>query len=104
MTEAKAKEAWDKFAADAQNLAGELRRNYQGAGDQEKTAEINRSLRQLGQAAEAFFDSLDTATRDPEVRARTKRAARSFGSALAETFREVGDELDKAIKKSTAPK
>lgn len=104
MTETNTKEAWDRFAADAQNLAGELRRNYKDANDEQKTAEINRSLRQLGQAAEKFFESLDTATRDPQVRSSTKQAARSFGTALAETFREVGDEIDKAIKKTTAPK
>jgi len=104
MTETNTKQAWDKFAADAQNLAGELRRNYRDADDAKKTAEIDRSLRQLGQAAEAFFSSLDTATRDPQVRASTKQAARSFGAALAETFREVGDELDKALRKTAAPK
>jgi len=104
MTETNSKQAWDKFAADAQNLAGELRRNYKDADDAKKTAEIDRSLRQLGQAAEAFFSSLDTATRDPQVRASTKQAARSFGAALAETFREVGDELDKALRKTAAPK
>jgi hypothetical protein len=104
MTETNTKQAWDKFAADAQNLAGDLRRNYKDADDAKKTAEIDRSLRQLGQAAEAFFASLDTATRDPQVRASTKQAARSFGAALAETFREVGDELDKALRKSAAPK
>jgi hypothetical protein len=104
MTETNTKQAWDKFAADAQNLAGELRRNYKDADDAKKTAEIDRSLRQLGQAAEAFFSSLDTATRDPQVRASTKQAARSFGAALAETFREVGDELDKALRKTAAPK
>jgi hypothetical protein len=104
MTDTNTKQAWDKFAADAQNLAGELRRNYKDADDAKKTAEIDRSLRQLGQAAEAFFASLDTATRDPQVRASTKQAARSFGAALAETFREVGDELDKALRKTAAPK
>ncbi len=104
MTETNTKQAWDKFAADAQNLAGDLRRNYKDADDAKKTAEIDRSLRQLGQAAEAFFASLDTATRDPQVRASTKQAAQSFGAALAETFREVGDEMDKALRKSAAPK
>jgi hypothetical protein len=104
MTESNTKEAWDRFAADAQNLAGELRRNYKDTDDEKKTAEINRSLRQLGLAAEKLFESLDTATRDPQVRASTKQAARSFGAALAETFREVGDEVDKALRKSTPPK
>ena len=103
MTETNSKAAWDRFTADAQNLAGELRRNYKDADDEKKAAEIDRSLRQLGQAAEAFFASLEAATRDPQVRATTKQAARSFGSALTETFRELGDEVDKAIRKKTPP-
>jgi hypothetical protein len=103
MSETKSKEAWDQFTADAQNLAGELRRSYKGSDDDKKAAEIDRSLRQLGQAAEAFFASLETATRDPQVRATTKQAARSFGAALAQTFRELGDEVDNAIKKKTPP-
>ncbi len=50
MTETNSKAAWDRFTADAQNLAGELRRNYKDADDEKKAAEIDRSLRQLGQA------------------------------------------------------
>jgi hypothetical protein len=104
MTDTNTKEAWDRFQADVKTLAGEVRRNYGDADDEKKTAEINRSVRELGQAAEAFFESLGTATRDPEVRASTKQAARSFGSALRETFREVGGELDKALRQPPAPK
>jgi hypothetical protein len=104
MAEAGTKEAWDRFQADMKSLAGELSRNYANSNDEKKTAEISRSLRQLGQSAEAFFDSLGAATRDPEVRASTKRAASSFGSALTETFREVGVELDKAFRHPAAPK
>ncbi|TMC98102.1 MAG: hypothetical protein E6I58_08575 [Chloroflexi bacterium] len=103
MTETKSKEAWDRFTADAQHLAGELRRSYKSSDDDKKAAEIDRSLRQLGKAAETFFASLETATRDPQVRATTKQTARSFGTALAQTFRELGDEVDKAIKKKTPP-
>ena len=69
---------------------------------EQHTAEINRSLRELGEAADRFFASLDTATRDPEVRSSTKRAARSFGSALRETFREVSGELEKAFREPAA--
>src|SRR5450759_2143120 len=104
MADTNTKEAWDRFQADVKTLAGELRRNYGDVDDEKKTAEINRSLRQLGQAAESFFESLDTTSRDPEVRASTKRAAQSFGSALRETFREVGDELEKVIRQPAAPK
>lgn len=97
-------EAWETFQADVKTLAGELGRNHRHADDDEKTAEIKRSMTQLGEAAEAFFGSLDTATRDPEVRASTRRAARSFASALRETFREVSDEVDKAFREPAAHK
>ena len=95
-------EAWDKFQADVKSMAGELRRHYEGSEDEQQTAEINRSLKQLGDAAEKFFASLDTATRDPEVRSSTKRAARSFGTALRETFHEVSEELEKAFREPAA--
>ncbi|MDQ2942772.1 MAG: hypothetical protein M3R21_03775 [Candidatus Dormibacteraeota bacterium] len=94
------KKAWDRFEADVKGLAGDLRRHYRGAGDDKQRAELNRSLEQLRQAAESVFNSFETATRDPEVRSRSKQAARSFGSALAETFRDLGDEVDKVIRKT----
>ena len=104
MTSKDTKAAWESFEADMKSVAGELRRHYKDADDERKTAELNRSLEQLGDAAEKFFESLDVASKDPEVRASTKRAARSFGSALRETFREVGDEIDKAFRDKPASK
>jgi hypothetical protein len=93
------KKAWERFESDIQGLAGELKRHYRDGGDEARTAELNRSLEQLRQAAESVFKSLETATRDPEVRTKTKETARSFGSALGETFREVSDEIEKALRK-----
>jgi hypothetical protein len=92
--------AWDRFETDIKGLAGELKRHYREAGDEKGKAELNRSLEQLRQAADAIFTSLETATRDPEVRSRTKLAARSFGSAIAETFRDLGVEVDKVVRKA----
>lgn len=97
-------EAWDRFQVDMKKLAAELQRNYADADDQKKAAEVRSSLHELARSADAFFDSLGVASRDPEVRASTKQAARSFGSALAETFRELGNELDKALKQPAATK
>ena len=93
------KKAWDQFEADIQGLAGELKRHYRSAGDEQKTADLNRSLEQLRQAADSVFRSLDTATRDPEVRSKTRQTARSFGMAIAETFRDLGDEIEKAVRR-----
>ena len=91
--------AWDRFETDIKNLAGDLKRHYHGAADEKEVADLNRSLEQLRQAADAVFRSLESATKDAEVRERTKQTARSFGSAVAETFRDLSDEIDKAVRK-----
>ena len=98
------KKAWDRFESDIQGLAGELKRHYRSAGDEQNTAELNRSLDQLRQAADAVFRSLETATRDLEVRTKTKETARSFGMAIAETFRDLSDEIEKAVRRPTEKK
>ena len=55
-------------------------------------------------AADEVFEALGRATRDPDVRQGTRQAARSFGSALAETFKDVADELAAALRsKDSAP-
>ncbi|HKW70443.1 MAG TPA: hypothetical protein VJP81_07650 [Candidatus Dormibacteraeota bacterium] len=96
--------AWQRFESDIQGLAGELRRRYRSAADEKNTAELNRSLEQLRQAADTVFKSLETATRDPDVRAKTRETARSFGMALAETFRDLSDEIEKAVRRPAEKK
>jgi hypothetical protein len=104
MSYEESKRAWERFESDVQGLAGELKRHYREGGEEKSTGELNRSLEQLRQAAESVFKSLETATRDPQVRSRTKETARSFGSALGETFREVTDEIEKALRKPAQTK
>jgi len=94
-----ANKAWDRFETDIQGLAGELKRHYHSANDTTDTKAINQSLEQLRQAAETVFKSLENATRDPEVRDKTKQTARSFGMAVAETFRDLSDEIEKAVRR-----
>ena len=96
--------AWNRFESDIEGLAGELKRHYRDANDQKSTAELNRSLEQLRQAADAVFKSLETATRDPQVRDKTKQTARSFGMAVAETFRDLSDQIEKAVRKPAEKK
>jgi hypothetical protein len=96
--------AWDRFEADIQGLAGELKRHFRSADDEKNTAELTQSLEQLRQAAESVFKSLETATRDPEVRGKTKETARSFGVAIAETFRDLSDEIEKAVRRPAETK
>src|SRR3954454_25264469 len=95
----KTEKAWDRFESEIKVLAAELRRHYRSAGEERRTVELNESLEQLRKAADAVFRSLDTATKDPKVRARTKQTARSFGSAVAKTFRDLSEEIDKAVRK-----
>jgi hypothetical protein len=97
-------QSWDRFESDVKGLAGELRRHYRDASDPSRASELSRSLEQLGQAAGAVLASVGSATRDPQVRSRTKEAARSFGSALAETVRELGEDLGRALRKPPGPR
>lgn len=91
--------AWERFETDLRGLAGELKRNYRNAGDSADRAEVKRSLDQLRQAADTLFRSVETTTKDPEVKSKTKDAARSFGLAVAETFRDLSDEIEKAARR-----
>jgi hypothetical protein len=94
------KKAWGLFESNIQRLAGELKRHYRDTADGGRSAELNSSLEQLRAAAESVFKSLETATQDAELRSKTRETARSFGSAVAETFREVSDEIEKRVKKA----
>jgi hypothetical protein len=104
MTESETRKLWDRFDQDIKSLAADLRRHYQGSTEEKGAAELNRSLEQLRQAADSVFKSIESATRDPEVRSTTKRAAQSFGSALVQTFRDLGDEIDKAVRRPVQTK
>ena len=92
-------DAWSRFESDIRGLAGELKRHYRNAGDASDRAEVKRSLDQLRDAAETVFRSVETTTRDPEVKSKTKDAARSFGLAVAETFRDLSEEIEKAARR-----
>src|SRR5260370_9699686 len=90
-----------QFEADMRALRDELRRHYEPAPS--GNPDLQSALDKLGKAADEVFDSLGRATRDPEVRDGTRKAARSFGSALAETFRDVADEGGVARRRRHAP-
>jgi hypothetical protein len=94
------KTAWAQFETDMKALRDELRRHYEPAPS--GNPDLQSALNKLGKAADEVFDSLGRATRDPEVRDGTRKAARSFGSALAETFRDVADEVAAAIRRGDA--
>ena len=101
---AESKKLWERFDEDVKNLGGELRRHYKGPGDDKGAAELNQSLERLRQAADSVFKSIGTASRDPEIRTSAKQAAQSFGTAIAQTFRELGDEIDRAVRRPAQKK
>jgi hypothetical protein len=96
---AESKKLWERFDDDVKSLGGELRRHYKGPADDKGAAELNQSLERLRQAADSVFKSIETASRDPEIRTTAKQAAQSFGTAIAQTFRELGDEIDRAVRR-----
>lgn len=104
MPDPESRKLWDRFDEDVKNLAAGLRRHYEQSKDDERTDALKRSLEEVRQAAESAFKSIETATRDPQVRSTSKRAAESFGSALAQTFRELGAEIDKAVRRRAQTK
>ena len=94
--------AWEQFQTDMKSLRDELRRHYEPASSPDPA--LQASLHKLGQAADEVFEALGRATRDPDVRQGTRQAARSFGAALGETFKDVADELAAALRsKDPAP-
>jgi len=92
------KKTWTQFESDIQKLAGELKRHYRKGADDKETAELNESLEELRKAAASVFKSIEAATKDPDVRQRTKETARSFGTAVAETFRDLSEEIERAVR------
>ena len=86
--------------ADVRPLFAELLTFRQPEAVQKAALETLARFEQPGVAAEIVtaWPSFS-----PQVRASAKNAARSFGTALADTFRELGDEVDKAINKKTPP-
>ena len=99
-TKTEVQTAWEQFQADMRSLRDELRHHYQTASAEDP--DLQTSLNKLGRAADEVFESLGRASRDPGVRQGTRQAARSFGSALAETFRDVADELAAAVRSKEA--
>ena len=90
--------SWDRFQDDMGTLGEHLREAYRAAPTDSARAELRAALDRFQEAADTVFKSLDRVVQDPEVRAGTQRAARSFGTALGETFRMVGDEVAGAVR------
>lgn len=83
--------AWARFQSDLSALREQVRRH--GAGPT-----VQASLERLGATADEVVAALGEVARDPEVRAGSRTAARSFGLALGGTLRKIGDDLAEAFR------
>jgi hypothetical protein len=80
------------------SLSRLLREHYSSRPAEGDKADVEASLRRMQEAADSLFRSLKEVATEPEVRAGTEKAARAFGTALAETFQEIADQLDKTVR------
>jgi hypothetical protein len=92
------KASWETFQEDMRSLSRLLRQHYSSRPVDGDKADVEASLRQMQEAADSLFRSLKGVAKEPEVRAGAEKAARAFGTALAETFQEIADQLDKAVR------
>ena len=83
--------AWARFQSDLSALREQVRRH--GAGPT-----VQASLERLGETADEVVAALGEVARDPEVRASSRATARSFGLALGDTLRRIGDDLADAFR------
>lgn len=97
------KKNWDRFQSDMGSLGGSLREAFRTAPTESARSELRGALDRLEEAADAVFKSIDHIAQDPEVRAGSRKAARSFGAALTETFRDLGDEVANAVRSRKSP-
>ena len=68
--------------------------------DEEK---VREALRLLSDQVDRAFTSLGDTLRDPSAKEGIDRVVKSFGSALATTFSEVGDEIRTRLKGGSEP-
>ena len=85
--------AWQQFQADLSALREQVRAH--GAGPA-----LQSSLDRLGTTADQVVGALREVAKDPQVRAGTQAAARSFGVALGDTLKKIGDDLATAFRSS----
>ncbi len=88
------------------NIGDRLRDRYQDVvGDQGPSEnEVREAFKTLGTAAQAVFDSIGSAMKDPEVRSQVKDAVAGFASAMGQTFNDLGEEIRRVTNEDgTAP-
>jgi hypothetical protein len=96
-----AKQKWDEVGERFGELGRHLKERYDSQsafGDDEKT-KVNDALHQIGESLDAGFTALGDSLRDPAMRSDLKDAGAAIADALSSTFKDVADELKKAVKR-----
>jgi hypothetical protein len=99
MTDAKQK--WDEVGERFGQFGRHLKERYDAQatfGEADK-AKLNDALHQIGESLDAGFTALGDSLRDPAMRADLKDAGAAIADALSSTFKDVADELKKAVKR-----
>src|SRR5689334_17690065 len=98
------KTAWEEVGGRFSDIAGRVKEQFDartafGASDSEK---VDEAVRTLVRALDNAFTAIGDTLRDPETRDEVKRAASSAADAIAVTFRDVADRVQKIGNRSPA--
>jgi hypothetical protein len=96
VTSVPASEDWKSVAESMNGLAMKLKLHFEQAAA-EPAEDVRSAMESLGGKVEAAFDALQTAVKDPAVRADVKNAAGEFRDALTNTFAEVSGQLRRSF-------
>jgi enamine deaminase RidA (YjgF/YER057c/UK114 family) len=85
-------------------VGDKLRDRYREMAGEEGPSEeqVREALKTLGNAVQSVFESIGAAMKDPEVRTQVKDAAAGFVSAMGETFKDLGEEIQRTPEPAVA--
>jgi len=96
-----AKQKWDDVGERFGLLGRHIKERYdaQASFGEAETAKVNDALHQISESLDAGFKALGDSVRDPAMRSDLKEAGAAIADALSSTFKDVADELKKAVKR-----
>ncbi|MCU1426908.1 MAG: hypothetical protein JWL83_908 [Actinomycetia bacterium] len=104
---ADAKAAWDEVGNHFAEIAGRVKEQFDArtAFGSPSSEKVDEAVRTLVRALDNAFSAIGETLRDPATREEAKQAASAMGDALATTFHEVADRIQKSTSghKDTSP-
>jgi hypothetical protein len=95
------KQKWDEVGERFGELASHIKERFdaQTAFSDADRQKVNDALRQLRDAIDAGFTALGDSVRDSSMRDELKQAGSAMADAVSTTFKDVADEIKKAVKR-----